>query len=589
MSRFPQPAGTEQPEMAAEAAIKCGLDALAAGTCAAEAFLQAMQERFKSDPDANWEILSQLDQYYRRGKLTSDTFHIVKNTLAEAALGTRKVAPAREIPRLEIPVAREIAASSPEPEVKAGSVLRRRYRIESLIGQGQRGSVFCALDEYRLETQASGQRIAIRVLHPGVAKRADLLAQLQREFQVLQQLSHPHVLRVFEFDRDAATVFFTMELLQGTSLDQLLQKQTPAPLARTQALAILRDTAAAIAHAHSRGVIHGDLNPHNIFLAHTGLRVMGFGSMHVSNPSTAAADHELTLPFVDSGFASCQILEGQRPQSEDDIFSLACIAYLLFSGAHWFPNRTALEARSAGLKPKRPKGLTSRQWRALRAGLSWEREARPADIEQWLEELDLDAAASAPRRMPVAVGLVVIALLLAALYGSFIGRLPPPSLKPAIVEKSPPSAASPKLLAAPPPSAPEAAQPSASAAGLPTAAPNAPSAGTTKIEMATDTIDVPAFDSAAQIAVRRKGSLRGETHFSWWTESGTAKPGIDFSPVVPQLAYIGDGKSSISLSVLLSSAALTQPKSFYVVIDQSEGGALIGARTVTMVTLQPPD
>jgi Calx-beta domain-containing protein len=107
--------------------------------------------------------------------------------------------------------------------------------------------------------------------------------------------------------------------------------------------------------------------------------------------------------------------------------------------------------------------------------------------------------------------------------------------------------------------------------------------------MAADTIDVPAGESSAEVTVRRKGSLRGETNFTWWTESGTAKPGADFSPVVPQLAYIGDGKSSISLNIPLLNARRSQPKSFYVVIDQSEGGAATGARTLTMVTLQPPD
>jgi hypothetical protein len=105
--------------------------------------------------------------------------------------------------------------------------------------------------------------------------------------------------------------------------------------------------------------------------------------------------------------------------------------------------------------------------------------------------------------------------------------------------------------------------------------------------MVTDTIDVPAAESLAQVSVRRKGSLRGETNFTWWTESGTAKPGIDFLPVVPKLASIGDGKSDITLDIPLSKAPRTLSKSFYVVIDKSEGGAALGARTLTMVTLLP--
>jgi hypothetical protein len=127
------------------------------------------------------------------------------------------------------------------------------------------------------------------------------------------------------------------------------------------------------------------------------------------------------------------------------------------------------------------------------------------------------------------------------------------------------------------------------AAAPPAIASSSASSGKSKIEMAADTVDVPAAESLALVTVRRKGSLRGETSFTWWTESGTAKPGTDFLPVVPQPANIGDGKSSVNLSIILSKAPHTQAKSFYVVIDQSDTGAPLGARTLTMVTLLPPD
>jgi hypothetical protein len=89
--------------------------------------------------------------------------------------------------------------------------------------------------------------------------------------------------------------------------------------------------------------------------------------------------------------------------------------------------------------------------------------------------------------------------------------------------------------------------------------------------------------------VHRKGSLRGETSFKWWTESGTAKPGTDFSAVMPQLAYVADGKSNVSLSIPVSNAPRAQAKSFYVVIDGSDDGATVAGRTLTMVTLLPSD
>jgi len=715
-----QTAGVQQLEMADQSAIKVWLDALASGACDQAMFLLSMQERFKSDADGNWEVLSQLDQYYRRGRIKAEVFHSVKKALAESALGGRNIpaadiAAAHEIPELsEIPVAREVAIpplTRPEPpltrpelsdahshreespdaagELNPGSVLRRRYRLENILGQGEMGRVFQALDEYRLEIPQGGQKLAIKVLHTAVTKRAELLAQLRREFQQLQLLSHPNIVRVFEFDRDGPVVFFTMELLNGPLLSRVLQARKLIPLERAQALAIVRDIGAAIGYAHSRGVVHGSINPQNIFITIPGeVRVLDFAAAHRSNRRSSTPDHEITMPFATSAYASCQVLEGERADARDDVFALACIAYLLLSGEHPFSKKTAIEARQARMSPRRPPKLTNRQWHAIRAGLRWEREDRPANVQDWLERLDLRGAArqlapitdliEAPprkeRKSVFAMAAVAgVVLLLAGAswiisHRSVLPQLdsdppihvdaaspsptetpappgpeapapapiahstsqpttshdtpaPAPKVAPSTVaprtaaspSAAPPTAASPA--AAPPAAAPRtAAAPStvgpgvaptvptvvAPAAGVPraaaksAAAPSAPpsagvSSGPSKIEMAADSIEVPAAELLAQVSVNRKGNLRGETTFTWWTESGTAKPGIDFTPVVPQLAHVGDGKSSFFVSIPLSNAPRTRSKSFYVVIDQSEGGALLGPRTLTMITLLPSD
>jgi serine/threonine protein kinase len=678
-----QPADVQQPKIADESAIKTWLDALAIGACDEAAFLQYMKKRFASDADGNWEVLSQLDQYYRRGRIKTEVFHTIKKALAESALGGRNIpaaretAVAREIPMIpEIPIALEVAVpqamstelsdthrhreetQSPDAadDLRPGSVLRRRYRIENVLGQGEMGTVFQALDEYRLETPPGSQKLAIKVLHTAVTKRAELLTQLRREFQQLQLLAHPNIVRVFEFDRDGPVIFFTMELLNGPLLSRVLQARRLIPLERAQAWAIVRDIGAAIAHAHSRGVVHGSISPQNIFITVPGeLRVLDFAAAHRSN---------MTMPFATSGYASCQVLEGERAEARDDVFALASIAYLLLSGEHPFSQKTAIEARQAKLSPRRPPNLTNRQWQALRAGLRWEREHRPADVQEWLERLDLRGAAKRlapisdlleppPRKQPKSFFPVAVAAgIILLLGGAFwiisnlsvlpqIDSSPPiradassPPAAPAAVPpaaappaSAPPAATSPTPRPLPPPashapavtpavtpaapsanSAPmahsmpppashaPAATPTATppAATKPAAAPSAsPSAGVSsgpsKVELTSDTVDVPASESLALLSVHRKGSLRGETSFTWWTESGTAKPKIDFLPMVPQLGHIGDGKSSVSLSIPLSKAPRTQSKSFYVVIDQAEGGAALGARTLTMVTLLPGD
>ena len=708
-----RPTDVQQIDVADEIAIKSWLDALASGASNEAAFLRSVRERFGSDADAGWEVLSQLDQYYRRGRLNLEVFQAIKNALAESSLGTGHTLgipasgiPASGIPAAGIPVAgngaspRSAARAEPDAlarreeaqpqdavlDLKPGSLLRRRYRIETMLGQGAMGTVFQALDEYRLETPPAGQRLAIRVAHPAVTKRAELLTELRRSFQEMQRLSHPNIVRVFEFDRDGPIVFFTMELLNGALLNRVLQAGKVVPLSLAQAWAVIRDIGAALSHAHSRGVVHGDVNPQNVFITISGeLRVLDFAAPLRSNLASAAADYEMTLPSAASGYASCQVLEGERADARDDVFSLACIAFELLGGEHPFSKKTAIQARKAGLNPRRPPKLTHHQWQALRAGLAWDREKRPSDMQRWLQQLDLRGAAK--QVAPIAelleplphqerksrfsmAAAAAIALLLAAGYWviSQRGALPrvdggvtasapstaspspaptaaapanpaPSSLSdrpPAAVRAPPPAAheapashdaipardapaaregraareapaARQTSAAAPPAPVPAARQANATSLPAPTASapparassvtpapsPGAPSPGTSsgasKVELAADTVDVPAGESSVEVTVRRKGSLRGEANFTWWTESGTAKPGLDFSAVVPHQAYIGDGKSSLSLSIPVSNAPRTQAKSFYVVIDRSEGGTPLAGRTLTMVTLAPKE
>jgi serine/threonine protein kinase len=672
MNPVMRPAGVQQPSAADETAIKTWLDALANGSCDEAAFLKAMHERFRSDAEGNWEVLSHLDQYYRRGRIKPEAFKAIKSALAEAALGmvsdtpgaaadesARDITDRHDVPGArnapprdvhEIPVAREIVGAmrtehsdaqrrredtqslEPPGEPRPGSVLRRRYRLETVVGQGARGTVFQAIDEYRLDVPAGGQRLALKVVHAAAAKRADLLAELRHEFQYLQLLSHPNILRVFEFDRDGHLVFFTMELLNGVLLSRVMQARKFAPPDRAQSLALVRDLGAALVYAHSRGVVHGRLNPQKIFVTATGdVRILGFGG---TPQSFAAAEPE--TPLAASQYASCQVLEGARADARDDIFSLACIAYLLLTGEHPFSGKTALAARAAKNDARRVDQLDNRRWHSLRAALHWKREDRPADLQQWLDSLDLRDAArrpatltdllEAPPRRPrksrwaTALAAAVVLLLAGAYwFSSQRGILPrianantqptPTPVQPAPVSPhsmptttpdagTAPSAASPPTPAAVPPAprlpAPRlpAAAPQAVTAQPetpPNAEPSGSAGGRSKIELAADTVDVPVGESSAPITVRRKGSLRGETSFTWWTESGTAKPGTDFTPIVPQLAHIADGKSYVTLQVALSKAPHTEPKSFYIVIDQSEGGAPLGARTLTMVTLQPAD
>ncbi len=680
MSAGTEPARWSEPRAGSQGATLTWLDALSSGACTPEAFLSAMRDQFQGDSDEGWEVLSLLDQYYRRGKIKAELFQTLKTRLESSALmvdedmaarqrtsapAQRKVTPVARPPvrdaaagaiREAAAAASREAAGGAAREVSVGDVLRNRYRVRAVIGHGGMGTVFEATDEYRLALAAVGQRLALKVLHTAVTRREEVLIELQREFQHLQLLSHPNIVRVHEFDRDGDIAFFTMELLNGAPLSGVLSVRNATALPRPYAFAIMRDVGAAISYAHSHGVVHGDINPQNIFVTNEGdLRVLDFGASNklLRNRWLPDNDSADPGPVATPGYASCQLLEGQKPDARDDLFAFACVAYVLLSGRHPFPNRTALEARAQRLRPRRPPGLGGTQWRVLREGLRWERDRRPSDVQKWLRRFNLAGAAARLPALPVLVNappprgplglLATAAVTLLALlvaggmwamtdYESFQSHVagwrggvrsaldtaattPPRASQPVVTPPAPAREAIPappqtaRIAAATPPpvsraapaprvapsAAPITAPPPASASAqsaaparvVPGEAVARAAAGPMHIEMATDTVDLQPGETTANVVVHRKGNLHGETSFTWWTESGTAKPGRDFAAAVPRVEHFEDGSKSVILNIPVSAAPRSQPKSFYVVIDRTDTGAALGERNLTMVTLQP--
>ena len=171
----------------------------------------------------------------------------------------------------------------PEPDtavsISVGRILRDRYVIQERLGSGGGGTVFKALDRYRSSLPDAHQYVALKVLHSGRDCSEETIKELQRELHGIQLLSHRNIVNVFELDRDADVVFFTMEFLDGELLIDLLERLRPSTMQRLQAWQIIRQLGAGLEHAHERGIVHGDLNPRNILVTRDGeLRILGFGA-----------------------------------------------------------------------------------------------------------------------------------------------------------------------------------------------------------------------------------------------------------------------------------------------------------------------
>ncbi len=235
------------------------LDALADGECDREELLGGVQGEIESNPDAGWELLALVDQYYRRHRIGAEDFRGLNLRLQSFLIGGVQTAevtpsvPTSEDPPVKVaepvkatqpikvtqsvkvaqpvklaqPAAQPAAlAAVPDPArppprgtIAVDDVLRNRYRVRGILGRGGMGTVYAATDQYRLNNEPGDQNVALKVLHTEVIQRPGLLAELRREFQILQSLSHPNIVRVHEFDQDGDLTFFTMERLDGVSLE----------------------------------------------------------------------------------------------------------------------------------------------------------------------------------------------------------------------------------------------------------------------------------------------------------------------------------------------------------------------------------
>ncbi len=294
-----------------------------------------------------------------------------------------------------------------------GDTLRGRYRVVAVIGRGGMGTIFEVDDLYLSGIAASDRRLAVKMLRNEVIRRPDLLRELLAEFLNSRSLSHPNILRVHDFDHDGGQAFFTMELLHGTSLGNVISGRGTTPLALDHARAIVHAVGMALAHAHSRGIVHGDITPQNIFLTRDGdVRILDFGASRrlVGEPAitdeagTGEAPIQPRL-MATQRYASCEVLEGRTAEITDDVFGLASVGYELFTGKHPFGNRTAVEARADERKPVRPRGLSARQWRILRRGLDLRHDRRPSEIGRWVRRLN---SGSAVRSLPMLCDLFTV-------------------------------------------------------------------------------------------------------------------------------------------------------------------------------------
>ncbi|HZX31894.1 MAG TPA: serine/threonine-protein kinase, partial [Rhodocyclaceae bacterium] len=314
---------------------------------------------------------------------------------------------------------RDQPGGDPERIKGVGDTLNGRFVLEECLGFGGMGMVYKALDLRKLEASDRNPYIAIKVLNVQFRGHPKSLIALQREAKKAQRLAHPNIVTVYDFDRDGSMVYLTMEYLTGRPLSQLLRAPNFKGLPVPEAIRIVTGIAKALAYAHERGFVHCDLKPANVFVTDQGeVKVIDFGIARVfqkpEQDTEATVFDPGSLGGLTPAYASPEMIEHLEPDPRDDIYALACITYELLTGRHPFDRVPATQARSANMRPARPKGLGMRQWRALRAALCFDRKERTPTVNRFLQELTGEG------RAMTYVALMASSLVIAGVFSAML-------------------------------------------------------------------------------------------------------------------------------------------------------------------------
>jgi len=219
------------------------------------------------------------------------------------------------------------------------SAIGDHYQIERELGHGAMATVYLARDIY-LERD-----VAIKVLLPelGFVLGPE---RFRREIEVVTEMSHPHILPIYDSGEAEGELYFVMPYVAGESLRARLFRERQIPL--DDALRIAAEVASALDHSHRHGVIHRDIKPENILLEDGRALVADFGIARAVN---AVGKGKLTSTGVSIGTPTYmspeQGMADPKLDGRTDIYSLGCVLYEMLAGSPPFTGRTtqALIAR----------------------------------------------------------------------------------------------------------------------------------------------------------------------------------------------------------------------------------------------------
>ena len=237
-----------------------------------------------------------------------------------------------------------------------GRLLDDRYEILEVIGTGGMAVV------YKARCHRLNRLVAIKILKDEFAQDEEFRRRFRAEGEAVAMLSHPNIVQVYDVSSSDSANYIVMELIDGISLKQYMEKK--GVLNWKETLHFAMQIAKGLEHAHSRGIIHRDIKPHNVMVLKNGsVKVMDFGIARVMSKSNTLTKEALGSVH----YISPEQAKGGHTDNRSDIYSLAVVMYEMMTGRPPYdgesPVAVAIQHINGGaplpstLNPNIPRGL----------------------------------------------------------------------------------------------------------------------------------------------------------------------------------------------------------------------------------------
>jgi serine/threonine protein kinase len=212
-----------------------------------------------------------------------------------------------------------------------------RYQVTHLIARGGMAMV------YRAQDTLLNRAVALKILYPELSEDPLFVERFRREAQAAANLSHPNIVPVFDWGEDRGTYFIVMELIEGTSLADMLRGS--ATISASRSAQIVAQVAAALGYAHRSGVVHRDVKPGNILITRDGqVKVTDFGIAQ----AVSSEDHlaEAGSVMGTATYFSPEQASGAAVDGRSDVYALGVVLYEMLVGRPPFIGDTPVDVSS---------------------------------------------------------------------------------------------------------------------------------------------------------------------------------------------------------------------------------------------------